>query len=228
MTIQSGASHIENGRGERGGRKLASVFSALWMLAAAAALSGCVVLSAEPFPTEASTDTLGHPQLVLEPVDVWSDAGSGALIAVDIDDEQLYFRHRPVHLFEKAWIRAGLFWHPKLRRIMVPIVVVGPPVTVSGARLRTADGVVDLSPAKNFDFTPGARQFDRQLSATAYEIDRDQLRELAYGGDVYIELDVEGGVLEANIAATPATDNAGRRDSARYHFVQFAKKIEVN
>jgi hypothetical protein len=211
-----------------------AVFS---LFLSAALLAGCAGQSATNFDDLAQRAGLGggalrplllerengDKELSLEAADVWDDAGAGAAAKWNINGEDMFFRLRPVGVFERATARLGLFWHSRVKKPILTIVILGDPVNIRGVRVKTDNASGELQRAKNFVYTPAKRMFDKDASSAAFYIEPSLLRALTQGENAHVTALTNRGQLRLNLSAVPKVGEGPLAGSAKALFAEFLK-----
>lgn len=166
----------------------------------------------------------GSTELILHPVDIWDSEGGGETFTETVDGHELHFRHRPSSTFERAWVRVGLFWHSKSKKIFVPVAVVGPDVEIKQMQLVIDSKRNLLGKAKNFNFSPEKRPLDRRVSGSAFTMTPRTLRTMIAAKEPHIIIGTNRGNLRVDLSAVPSREQSALTDSAMYLFAEFAAR----
>lgn len=212
-------------------RLLAVMLSATLTLALAACsgeigslnLGGGLPLTA----IQQNQDDEGNVELLLEPVDVWDDQGALEAEQIEVSGKTLYFRMRNKDIFENAWVRVGLFWHTKLNRIYMPVVVSGPPVEITRIRVTADESSEILEKATNFNFEPGKRPFDKELSSGVFTMSPSILATVTDAENFYVDVITNRGQLRVNLSAVTDRTASTLTASAKYQFAEFYRRQQA-
>ena len=201
--------------------KLAVVCAALMVL------SGCSSFSltgSGGAHIQRTDDVNGGVQLVLDPVDVWSEAGLGQPFKSDEIGGNLQFRKRGKEMLERAWVRLGMFWNSRRDDIVLTAVVYQPAVTIRQMTILINGKKYPVLPAQGFRFSPPQGAFDKDASAAAFSMPPSFLYEIVDGGETAFVLSTNRGVLRVNLTAVVDDSPQGLRRSANYLFSEFHRK----
>ena len=204
------------------------------LLAVPLLLAGCTTLprsvttlSAEIGVERFEDPETGKIELLLEPIDVWNDKGAKPAEEISINDHSLYFRLRETDTFEQAWVRLGLFWHSSQEKIILPIVITGPPVTIRKVHIKADRSSATLKLAKNFNFAPAERAFDKKLSSAAFTISPNTLAALVKAKNGFINIVTNRGGLQVNLSVVPKLGENDLIVSAKYQFADFYRRHQA-
>lgn len=189
-------------------------------------LTGCLAALNKPTPLSIAEDEQGNTELIVEPLDMWDWNPALRSEQVEVEGEQLYFALRPIGPLDQAWVRGGLFWHSKMDKVMMPIVVLGPPVEMQKMYLEFDGKKQFLSKPKDFKFTAGKRALDKHLSSGTFALTPAQLRALVESENIVLGVWTNRGILRVSPHAVPSMDAGEWKKSARYHFAQFYNKYQ--
>ena len=192
------------------------------MLGSLLMLPACI--TPPPAAIEEIADEKGNVELILEAIEVWDDDGASEPQEYTVNDRGMTFRVRDTS-FANAWVRLGLFWHSKQKRIHMPIVIAGgPPVTIQKVRLEAGRSAAVLRQAKNFEFTPGKRAFDKELYSATFTLSPKLLAKVGESDNVYVSIYTQRGVLRANLAVASGGDTDSLVATAKYQFSEFYRR----
>lgn len=166
----------------------------------------------------------GAVELILNAVDVWNSEGVGAPEEFTVDGKTMIFRLRSGSFFEQSWMRAGLFWHSRQKKIMLTTVVLGPPAKIRKLRLNVGEDYTNALPAKNFQFTPAKRATDKDLSAQAFPIKPSFIYAVGKATAATLTLSTDRGQLRGDLLAVPDKSDAALRGSVKFLFSEFAEQ----
>lgn len=165
-------------------------------------------------------------EIILHPVAVWEEANAAASQQVSVDGHVVKVRRRSGDFWDKAFVRAGLFWHSRKNNIFVPVVVLGPPVKIRQVEIRAGNRVSLLRRAANFKFTPSGSQLakDKQSSA-AFEMKPEMLAQIVTGETAHMVVRTNRGNLHLGLDVVNGDSPSVVRGNARYLFSRFSEKM---
>lgn len=200
------------------------------LLLTAALLSGCGVSLPTPLAPSAgapeiqrSTNDAGDVELILDPVDVWEEKGLGSPFVNKEVGDGLTFRKRPKEIFERTWVRLGLFWHSRRDDVILTAVIYQPSIKFRRLQVFTAAGTTALTPATDFSFTPPKGFLDRDVSSAVFSMPPSLLQDIA-DGETSVAISTNRGSLRVNLSAVVGDSPTVLRQSAKYLFAAFAKR----
>lgn len=182
---------------------------------------------ADPSIRQNSNET-GDVELIIDPINAWDEKGAGQEKLYTVNGKELHFRLKDVSFTDKAWIRVGLFWHSRAKKVMVPVVALGPPVKIKKIQF-IIDGSRRISPrkAKDFTYTPNKQLLDKNVSTNSFEIKLEQLKKIVEAKNVTLILATSRGNLVANLSVVTKDDERSLQKSVKYLFVDFYDQINA-
>ena len=177
-------------------------------------------------PTIEQTLEGEYSQLILSPIEVWDEQNVTAPELTNVNGYEIFVRRRETHVFEKPYVRAGLFWNSRLPHAFLPIVVLGPKADINGVSVRAGKIYQSLRPARNFSFTPTKSKWETQpLSSATFEIEPALLRAIADEKTAQLTIKTNRGTLRVGLDVVSIIDTLGIDNNARVWFAQFMDRM---
>lgn len=169
----------------------------------------------------------GEVEIILDPIEVWEERGAAPPQSFTVDDKDIEVRLlKSGDWQDKSWVKVGLFWHSKMKKVMMPVVVLGPPVEISRIQLVFGDSRVTPPKAKNFSFSTGKPLFGSSTaSSSSFEVRREHLRKIIKEQNPKLIIETHRGNLLVNLSVT-AMDENNLNKSLKYLFADFYAKMQ--
>ncbi len=179
-------------------------------------------------PIIQSTDAVGDIEIKMQPVDVWDEKGSGNIKAYNVNEKPYFFRLKDVKITDQAWVRVGLYWQTKLNKVALPIVILGPPVSIKKIQF-VLDKNKRITPKKlkTFSFTPVEKLFDKNLSSDSFEISKNNLKQIVEAKNITLIVSTTRGNLVVNLAVVTSDDEKTLQNSVKYLFTDFYNRMSA-
>ncbi len=171
----------------------------------------------------------GDVELILHPVAVWDERGAAESETINVDGKDIQVRVRKKDIFEKSFVKMGLFWHSRGKNIFVPVSVSGPSVEIRQLEIYAGGNFSVLKRAKNFNYTPGKSKFNSdKISFAAFEMKPSLLAALVKADTVEAVIKTSRGNLKLGLDVVAGDSISDARINARRLFSVFADKIAAN
>ncbi len=167
-------------------------------------------------------------ELRLDPVYVWDNINVESE-KVKVDGRELYVRKRPSGgIFERAWVRLGVFWHSKTDYVFIPIVVLGSPVEIRGLLINSGQSRASLKKADNIKFKPGSKMFDsdNKKSSAVFKMSLKVFKTITSAKKTQVVIQTNRGNLAVGLDVVTGDSTDDLRTNAKNLIVQFHDMIQ--
>lgn len=164
-------------------------------------------------------------ELILDPVPVWDEVGVSPPKTFSVDGTDVSSRLREKKFLERPFARAGLFWHSRQDHAFLPLVVLGPPVTIKKVEAETQHKKALLRKARGFQFTPAKTGLDGKISSAAFEIKLGILEALATAETAHLIVHTNRGIMRLGLDVVVEASDDALRNNARVLFARFAEQM---
>ena len=205
-------------------------FRAIFILSACALLSACGgghLLSSGEMAEVRHRQDGGNHELIIEPVDFWDKENAAPPEAITVGGREISVRLRKIGPFERAWVRAGLFWHSKMKdNVYLPVVVANQKVKIERVQIYI-DGqqAALLARAKNFQFTPAKRSFDKELVSGAFVLPIGVLEQMTTAERAEILVQTNRGDLKVDLSIVTGKTPTQLQKSGKHLFAEFVDQM---